>query len=448
MARDDANADRTRSTSPSGILALVLACGLASGLAGCSTPVEPAPSEPPATETAVETPEPCVEDPVAVADRPVGPATLNPLDTGIAAQLDGTVQDALADTAADGAVVGVRTPDGTWTAAFGLADPAFGIPMTVGTHTRLGSVTTAFTTTLLLQLEQQGVLALDDPVSTYVPGVPNGESITLRQLADGTSGLADYSRGTDLAAARDADPRTVFTPQQLLDAAFAEPSVAAPGAEATGSPTDAVLLGVVLEAATGTDVGTLYGTGILGPLGLEQTSWPGDSPELPAPDASGATWQGDAATPESPSDATSWNPSWAFASGALVGEIGDLLDWGRAAGTGQGVLDRDHAIARLAFPDGDAQALGLTCMDGWIGADGSIAGYSTSVYYDTTTDTTVAVQTNTDLGTGDCTEIGAPLENDADLPCRTAAMRIFVALSETMGHEFVPLAEQGTSETP
>ena len=57
---------------------------------------------------------------------------------------------------------GVRTPAGTWTAAYGKADPAAGTPMAVGMHTRIGSVTKTFTGTVIMQLAEAGKLSLDD----------------------------------------------------------------------------------------------------------------------------------------------------------------------------------------------------------------------------------------------------------------------------------------------
>ena len=60
-------------------------------------------------------------------------------------------------------------------------------------HVRIGSVTKTFTVTTLLRMADAGVVSLDDHVSRWVPGVPNGEAITLRMLANMTSGLGSYT---------------------------------------------------------------------------------------------------------------------------------------------------------------------------------------------------------------------------------------------------------------
>jgi D-alanyl-D-alanine carboxypeptidase len=65
--------------------------------------------------------------------------------------------------------------------------------MSPGVHHRIGSVTKTFTVSLLLQAAADGLLSLDDTVDRYVDGVPNGDSITLRQMANMTSGIASYT---------------------------------------------------------------------------------------------------------------------------------------------------------------------------------------------------------------------------------------------------------------
>ncbi|XAS75060.1 serine hydrolase domain-containing protein [Dermatophilaceae bacterium Sec6.4] len=68
--------------------------------------------------------------------------------------------------------------------------------MTVIIDTRIRSITKTVTGTVLMQLAQRGKLSLDDTTGKYVPGVLNGDEITLRQLADMTSGVASYTQST------------------------------------------------------------------------------------------------------------------------------------------------------------------------------------------------------------------------------------------------------------
>jgi D-alanyl-D-alanine carboxypeptidase len=77
--------------------------------------------------------------------------------------------------------------------AFGVQDPDTGEAMTPDLFMRIGSNTKSFTTTAILQLVDQGLVGLDDPIEKYVSGVPNGDQITIRQLGMMRSGLFDYS---------------------------------------------------------------------------------------------------------------------------------------------------------------------------------------------------------------------------------------------------------------
>ena len=91
-------------------------------------------------------------------------------------------------------IVALSAPGkGEYVRAFGVADKATGAPMTPDLNMRIGSVTKTFTVTALLQLVDQGKVGLDDPIGKYVDGVPNGDRITLRQLAGMRSGLFNYS---------------------------------------------------------------------------------------------------------------------------------------------------------------------------------------------------------------------------------------------------------------
>jgi CubicO group peptidase (beta-lactamase class C family) len=84
--------------------------------------------------------------------------------------------------------------------------------MTVAMHTRIGSVTKTFTGTVVMRLSQDHKLSLDDPIEKYVSGVPNGNSITLRQLANMTSGVATacFNRRS-IAVANDLSSSTICT---------------------------------------------------------------------------------------------------------------------------------------------------------------------------------------------------------------------------------------------
>jgi D-alanyl-D-alanine carboxypeptidase len=201
------------------------------------------------------------------------------LPKDLTAKVDAAARASFAKAFAPGAIVGVRTPEGTWTAAYGVADPKAGTPMTVAMHTRIGSITKTFTGTVIMRLVQDHKVSLDDPIEKYVSGVPNGNSITLRQLANMTSGIASYTRSATFTDTYFAKPETVFTPDQLLKVGIAASPLFPPGAQFDYSNTNTILLGMVIEKVTGKPVAEAFDAMVFKPLKLLNTSWPGQVDE-------------------------------------------------------------------------------------------------------------------------------------------------------------------------
>ncbi len=114
-------------------------------------------------------------------------------------ELDGVLSQVLASTfgSAPGAVLSVRTDDWHYIAAAGFADPEAGTPLDCASPFQIGSNTKMMTAVVLLQLFEEGRLGLDDPLSLHLPEIaarlPNGEAMTLRQLARHTSGVFSYA---------------------------------------------------------------------------------------------------------------------------------------------------------------------------------------------------------------------------------------------------------------
>ena len=84
------------------------------------------------------------------------------------------------------------------------------------------------TAAVIMQLAQEGKLSLDDPVSKYVPGVPNGDNITIAELLEMRSGLYNYTNAPEVSASMDRDPTKVWSPAEVLAIAFARPPTSRP----------------------------------------------------------------------------------------------------------------------------------------------------------------------------------------------------------------------------
>lgn len=82
-------------------------------------------------------------------------------------------------------------------------------------YVRIGSETKTFTVRALLELVDEGRIGLDDPIATYVKGVPDGHRITLRQLAGMRSGLFPYTADADFTHDLLSDPERHFSPREV-----------------------------------------------------------------------------------------------------------------------------------------------------------------------------------------------------------------------------------------
>ena len=109
-----------------------------------------------------------------------------------ATRLDDAIGRAMTAASIPGAIVGIWGPAGDYVRTFGVADKATRSPMQTDLYTRVGRITKTFTVTAILQMVDQGKLKLSDPIPKFVPGAPSGERITLRNLAQMTSGLITF----------------------------------------------------------------------------------------------------------------------------------------------------------------------------------------------------------------------------------------------------------------
>jgi D-alanyl-D-alanine carboxypeptidase len=313
------------------------------------------------------------------------------------ADLAAALKKSFRESDAPGVVAAVQTPEYTWVRALGVADRASGESMTPEVHQRIGSVTKTFTATLLLQAEDEGLLSLDDTIDQYIKGVPNGDKITLRQMADMTSGIASYTEDKQWVKEWSSDPYRVWKPEELAQAGIKDSPLFDPGTEWFYSNTNYVLLGLVLEQVTGKPIGDLYREQIIEPLGLKNTSFPDQADSsIPEPHAQGYTLQGQ--SDGEPADVTDWNPSWAWTAGAMISTVEDLLVYGRALGTGKGLLSPEQQSERLDSFVSDVPPLNQPPINGELGYGIGLAndnGPGTTASYPVTTPTSSTILSST-----------------------------------------------------
>lgn len=325
-----------------------------------------------------------------------GPAS-DGLGPALTARLDRTIREVREQAGIPGVVVGLWMPGkGSYVRATGVADTATGRPMAADTSVRIGSETKTFTVTALLELVDDGRIALDDPIAKYVRGVPNGHRITLRQLAEMRSGLFPYTSNPDFIHDLESDPERTFTPRETLAYGFKHRNTFAPGAQFQYCNSNLVLLGLVIEKVGGQRLADFIHERVLGPAHLHHTLFPRGA-KFPPPHPHGYTDQ----TPSGEvADSTHWNPSWAWAAGAMISDLHDLRRWAPIVATGE-LLSRETQRQRLktlptGFP-GTSYGLGIFKTNGWIGHNGSIPGYETVTVYLPSKKATLVIMINTDI---------------------------------------------------
>lgn len=237
-----------------------------------------------------------------------------------ASELQSQLDLAVANLGLPGAAMSVVRGPGheIWAGASGTADLAGDVSWNADRRFRIGSVTKTFTTALLLQLVEEEVVSLDDPLEAWVPGYYDGLGVTVRHLATNTSGIVSYNYVGSF------DESKVWTPDELVEWAMQhEPELRfEPGSQWEYSNTNFVLIGLILEAATGEDYADLVDSRLLEPLGLQDTYVASSSD--PHPDLAPCYDE------EGDDVSASFDPSFGWAAGAIVSTPRDLARWAAA----------------------------------------------------------------------------------------------------------------------
>ena len=300
--------------------------------------------------------------------------------------------------------IGYARDGGTVTvAASGLADLATKTPIAVGDRVRVGSLTKTFVATVVLQLAAEHLLSISDTVSRWLPGlVPGGAGITIRELLQHTSGIYSYTNDPGFLQALFSDPTRVWRPAELVRIAVAHPPVFPLGTSLAYSNTDYVLLGMIIQAATGHPVGQQLQARIFTPLGLRDTYLPYANPHLRTPYAHGYLLGQPGAT--GPADATVFGPSWAGAAGGIVSTAADLARFYTALLSGKllPAAQLQQMMTTIPIPMGQGVGYGLgvesvplPCGTAW-GHTGDFPGYFGNAFTTTGGSSQAVVLVNAD----------------------------------------------------
>ena len=247
--------------------------------------------------------------------------------------------------------------------AAGLAELRGSVPLRAGYRFRAGSITKTFVAVLVLQLVAEKKLGLADTVERWLPGlVPNGDRITVRQLLAHTSGLADYAGDSAFLRRTLSEPRRRWMPRELVGVAVGQGPVARPGERFAYASTNYVLLGLIVERATGTTVERQLRRRIFTPLQLTDTSFSAGT-DVPGRHAHGyapSQHDGIVGSLAAARDRSTASASWGWAAGAIVSTAPDLSRF--FATLLQGRLLPARLLALMRPSEGARYGLGLAAF--------------------------------------------------------------------------------------
>ncbi|MEL7213966.1 MAG: serine hydrolase domain-containing protein [Pseudomonadota bacterium] len=197
-------------------------------------------------------------------------------------------------------------------------------PLAEDTLWHIGSITKSFTATLIMQLEAEGLVALDAPIATYLAAFedqldPSWGALTLDALLTHNAGVPPN------AAMRLSSDNPRAQRLEVLQSFWTEPLN--PPEEREYSNLGYVLAGVIAEEVTGQDWRSLVQTRIAEPLGLQSLGF--GAPMQDGAPYGHRRWLG-VNFPVEPGDDSSDNPAWMGPAGRLHMSIADLLKWGTA----------------------------------------------------------------------------------------------------------------------
>ena len=279
--------------------------------------------------------------------------------------------------------------EGTWKGVSGISHP--GTPIKPDMEFGIASNTKLFTGVLLLKLAENNLLSLEDSLHEHLPDFENiSPDITIRQLLNHTSGLADVTSVPGYPDSILTDPNRIFTPGELMT--WAGPPLFVPGTDWNYCNTNYLLAGMIAESATGQSFGQLLRDSILSPLQLDSTF-------LDVYDSVLYTvahpWQGGVDNSSIPRKSLN---SAAWAAGAMYSTSGEMAQWYQALMNGE-VLSPGSFEEMTTFVGSGNYGIGLseTMVSGrtvWQHGGTIWGGYNSSMMYDTASGAIVCVLIN------------------------------------------------------
>jgi CubicO group peptidase (beta-lactamase class C family) len=240
--------------------------------------------------------------------------------------IDNLVQETYKPNEPGAAVIVVRNGDVIFRKGQGMANLELDVPIEPDMVFRLGSITKQFTAVAILMLAEQGKLELDDSISKFLPDYPTHDYlITVKHLLTHTSGIKSYTSMPEWPPLWRKD----FTVQELIDFFKYQPMESAPGKRWAYNNSGYILLGAIMEKASGQTYEQFIQQNIFEPLGMKQSYYDNPSQIIRRRVA------GYDKSSEGFTNAAYLSMTQPYAAGALASSVDDLVLWDSALYTEQ-----------------------------------------------------------------------------------------------------------------
>ena len=184
-----------------------------------------------------------------------------------------------------GATLLVADSNGIWTGAAGYADIQNNIVMQPCHILKPGSVTKMIIGNVMWQLQEEGQVNIEDPISNYVPelsaNITNGGQITIKMLLNHTSGIYPIARDLDYNLAVVNDFTRGWSSEEIIQYFTNKPATNLPGEKYYYSNTNTLILELIIESITNESLELTLDNKIFNPLGMNNTVYYDYSEEFP-----------------------------------------------------------------------------------------------------------------------------------------------------------------------
>jgi len=364
-------------------------------------------------------------------------ALLTAVGQNITKQVDALIAKNYPTDGPGGAILIAKGGKAIYTKGFGKASLELNVNNTANHVFEIGSITKQFTAVAILMLEEEGKLTVNDPITMFLPDYPtHGETITIHHLLTHTSGITGY---TDLQEW--AQKWRLDMPLDSIIALFKDlPLEFKPGEKWSYSNSGYILLGAIIEKASGMSYEEFVETRIFKTLGMANSVY-GSRSEIITNRAAGYM-QADEKTFINAEFLSMTQP---YAAGSIMSTVGDLLIWQNALRDNKIITQASKEKAWKNYPlnNGKPMNYGYGWMPNEIFGSpsvehsGGIFGYTSNGLYMPNEDVYVIILTNcscknaAELSTEIAAlAIGKPLVNPATLPLTDQQLQEYVAIYE------------------